>query len=66
MIAPVYEQNASGRHVYLPAKMKLLRFRAYNDYDEEILKAGDHYVKCALNEVLVFLFSHGSFSPIVY
>ena len=55
MIAPVYEQNATGRYVYLPEKMKMLRFRSYDDYDEEILEAGDHYVKAALNEVLVFL-----------
>lgn len=55
MIAPVYKQNASGRYVYLPEKMKLLRFRSYCDYDEEILEAGDHYVKASLNEVLVFV-----------
>lgn len=55
MIAPVYEQNKTGRYVYLPESMRMLRFRAYNDYDSEVLPAGDHYVKAALNEVLVFL-----------
>ena len=55
MIAPVYEQNANGRYVYLPEKMKLVRFRSYNDYDEEVLEAGDHYVSAKLNEVLVFI-----------
>ena len=55
MIAPVYEQNANGRYVYLPERMKLLRFRSFTDYDEEILEAGDHYVPAKLNEVLVFL-----------
>ena len=55
MLAPVYTQNATGRYVYLPEDMKLVRFRAYNDYDEEILEAGDHYVKADLNEVLVFV-----------
>ena len=55
MIAPVYEQNKTGRYVYLPDSMRMLRFRAYNDYDSEVLPAGDHYVKAALNEVLVFL-----------
>ena len=39
----------------LPEKMKMLRFRSYNDYDEEILEAGDHYVSAKLNEVLVFI-----------
>ena len=55
MLAPVYTQNAAGRHVYLPESMKLLRLRAVNDYDEEILPAGHHYIRCALDEVLLFL-----------
>lgn len=55
MIAPIYTQNARGRYVYLPEDMKLIRFRSVQDYDEEILEAGDHYVKAELNEVLVFL-----------
>lgn len=55
MAAPVYVQNAHGRHVYLPEPMKLLRLRAVDDYDEEILSAGHHYIRCALDEVLLFL-----------
>ena len=55
MAAPVYVQNAHGRHVYLPEPMKLLRLRAVDDYDEEILPAGHHYVRCALDEMLLFL-----------
>ena len=55
MSAPVYVQNAHGRHVYLPEPMKLLRLRAVDDYDEEILPAGHHYIRCALDEVLLFL-----------
>ena len=55
MLAPVYKQNATGRYVYLPEDMKMIRFRAYDDYDEEILQAGDHYVKAGLSEVLVFV-----------
>ena len=55
MAAPVYIQNAHGRHVYLPEPMKLLRLRAVDDYDEEILPAGHHYIRCALDEVLLFL-----------
>ena len=27
----------------------------YDDYDEEVLSAGDHYVKAGLNEILVFV-----------
>lgn len=55
MIAPVYTQNATGRYVYLPERMKLLRMRAVDDYDEEVLEPGDTYVPAALNEVLIFL-----------
>lgn len=55
MAAPVYIQNAHGRHVYLPEPMKLLRLRAVDDHDEEILPAGHHYIRCALDEVLLFL-----------
>ena len=55
MVAPVYVQNAHGRHVYLPEPMKLLRLRAVDDYDEEILPAGHHYIRCALDEMLLFL-----------
>ena len=55
MVAPVYTQNAHGRMVYLPESMKMLRLRSVEDYDEEILPAGHHYIRCALDEVLLFL-----------
>ncbi len=55
MVAPIYRQNALGRYVYLPESMKLLRFRSASDYDTEIMDKGCHYVKAALNEVLVFV-----------
>ena len=55
MIAPVYKQNAGGRYVYLPDDMKLCRFRSCKDYDVEIVEKGHHYIKAALNEVLVFV-----------
>ncbi len=55
MVAPIYRQNATGRYVYLPETMKLLRFRSFDDYDTEILEEGNHYVRALLNEVLVFV-----------
>lgn len=55
MIAPVYRQNAEGRYIYLPETMKLYRMRGADDMDAEILPAGHHYVRAALNEVLVFV-----------
>lgn len=55
MIAPVLEQNATGRYVYLPEEMKLIRLRSQDDYDEEVLPKGHHYVSAALDEVLLFI-----------
>lgn len=55
MIAPVYKQNADGRYVYLPEDMALYRMRSVIDYDRIDLKAGDHYLDVALNEVLIFV-----------
>lgn len=55
MIAPVYNQNAKGRYVYLPEEMAMLRFRGVDDYDTEILSAGHHYVEAGLFEMLVFV-----------
>ncbi len=55
MTAPVVTQNVTGRYVYLPEEMKMIRFRSFEDYDEEILPAGDHYVKADLDEMVVFL-----------
>lgn len=55
MVAPVYEQNAEGRYVYLPETMKLVKFRSLTERTEEILPAGHHYVPVALDEVAVFI-----------
>lgn len=55
MIAPVLMQNATGRYVYLPEEMKLVRFRSGKDYEEEILSAGHHYVSMPLGEVVLFI-----------
>ncbi len=55
MIAPVYEQNARGRNVYLPEEMKLYRMRSPEDMEEETLAKGLHYVQAEVNEVLLFV-----------
>lgn len=55
MIAPVHQQNATGRYVYLPEEMKMYRMRSVDDMDIEILSAGDHYIEVGLNEVLIFI-----------
>ena len=55
MIAPVVEKNARGRYVYLPEPMRMVRFRALDDYDVADLAAGDHWVDLALNELAIFI-----------
>ena len=55
MIAPVCEQNAEGRTVYLPERMKLVRFKKGGVTEEEILEAGHHYVEAGLTDVIVFV-----------
>ncbi|MCD8021638.1 MAG: alpha-glucosidase, partial [Lachnospiraceae bacterium] len=55
MIAPVYEQNADGRMVYLPEEMKLVRFAGMELTEETVLAAGHHYIPVALNEVVIFI-----------
>ena len=55
MIAPVYEQNARGRHVYLPEDMLLVRWRAADDYDLVPMTAGHHWVELQTNEFPLFI-----------
>ena len=55
MIAPVYEQNARGRYVYLPEEMKFVKFLPDGSISEEILAKGIHYVDVASNEVPLFI-----------
>ena len=55
MIAPVYENNARGRYVYLPETMKMIRCRTPEDMEETILEKGDHYIPVSLDEVVFFI-----------
>ena len=55
MIAPIYTQNARGRYVYLPEEMMLVRMRACDDYETEILPMGHHYVDAAPEELVFFI-----------
>ena len=55
MIAPVYEQNARGRHVYLPEDMLMVRFRSAADCDRVPLTRGHHWVELALDEFPLFI-----------
>ena len=53
MIAPVYVQNAVGRHVYLPEKMEQIRMHEGYISTEE-LNTGWHYVDIPLGDVVFF------------
>lgn len=55
MIAPVYEQNAVGRHVYLPEDMLLVRFRSADDYDLIPVPKGHLFINLKLNELPLFI-----------
>ena len=55
MIAPVYEQNATGRHVYLPEEMLLVRFRSATDFDLVPVPAGHCWINLQLNEFPLFI-----------
>ncbi len=55
MLAPVYEQNAAGRYVYLPESMKLVRMKSLKERSFEILPKGHHYILTALDEVVFFI-----------
>ncbi len=55
MIAPVYEQNAVGRNVYIPERMKLIRFSGGKMIDEGILEKGTHFVNIPISDVCLFL-----------
>jgi len=55
MIAPVYEQKARGRYVYLPEDMLMVRFRSAEDYDCIPMTKGDHWIDLEMNEFPLFI-----------
>ena len=55
MLAPVCEQNARGRYVYLPEEMKLVRFLQDGTMKTRICPAGHQYIDVPLTDVVFFL-----------
>lgn len=55
MLAPVYEQNARGRYVYLPETMKMVRFKEDGTMETEIRPAGHQYIDVELTDVVFFM-----------
>ena len=55
MIAPVFEQNTSGRVVYFPEEMKEIRFENMEVSEGPIYKKGYHYVDIPLGVTDIFI-----------
>lgn len=55
MIAPIYEQNANGRYVYIPETMKMIRFKKDGSLEERIYEKGDYYIEMNLYEFVIFI-----------
>lgn len=58
MLAPVYEQNAKGRYVYLPEDMLYVPLKSYETLWENaygILPEGDHRLSVDLDEIPMFI-----------
>lgn len=55
MAAPVYTQNATGRYVYLPEDMLLVRMKSLKEKTCKRLEKGHHYVDAALDEMIFFV-----------
>lgn len=55
MVAPVYQQNVTGRYVYLPEKMKMYKMKSLEDIQVTVLDKGHHYIEIALEELVIFL-----------
>lgn len=55
MLTPVYEQNRTGRYVYLPEDMMLVTMRSPEEYSVQELEKGHHYVNAAMDELIFFV-----------
>ncbi len=55
MIAPVMEQNAFGRMIYLPEEMTLVRWSKNKITETKNLSSGDYFIEVPLNEVVFFI-----------
>lgn len=55
MIAPIYEQNAIGRHVYLPEEMKMVKFCGTEIIEEKKFTKGHNYIYAELDQVCIFI-----------
>ena len=55
MVTPIYTQNATGRYIYLPEDMLMIKFDIHMNKTFEVLYAGHHYLPIALEEFVLFV-----------
>lgn len=55
MIAPIYQQNAKGRYVYLPEDMLFVKLSGDEVVCKEAMTKGHHYIDVAMDEVPLFI-----------
>lgn len=55
MVAPVYTQNATGRSVYIPENMTMLRFKGAELVEKTSLTKGHTFIDMPLGEVCIFV-----------
>ncbi len=55
MLIPVYTQNTTGRFVYLPEEMMLVRINRLGKVETEVMQQGDYYISYEYNELVFFI-----------
>lgn len=55
LLAPVCEQNARGRYVYLPEKMLCVKYRGLEDMEQNVYEKGHHFIEVGLEELIFFV-----------
>lgn len=55
MVSPVYEENATGRYVYIPEDMLLWKAKDYEDRKYKIMGKGHKYLNVEFDEIPIFI-----------
>lgn len=55
MIAPIYEENSTGRHVWLPEEQLLCIFKSWKDRRCQLHSRGHAYINVELEETPLFI-----------
>lgn len=55
MLAPVHEENAIGRYVWLPEEMLLWKAADYNHRYYDVINKGHVYIDIKINEIPIFI-----------